>query len=59
MAAADVRKHPLGFGVLHYRFAGDAGKVIDFLDRPAIPFSVFACALFMMLWAFALGLVFR
>jgi hypothetical protein len=44
--------------MLFDRFSAYRFKVIDFPNEPAFRLSVIAGALFMMLWAFALGLVF-
>ena len=58
VAAFDVGKHPLGFGMFLDGFAGDAGKVIHLLDRPAAGVGVCLGAFKVVRGAFALGLIF-
>ena len=57
-ALAYVREHPARFGVIHYSFPRDTGKVIDLLYRPTIELGIFASALLVMFGAFALCLIF-
>ena len=56
MLAFDVRQHPLTFGMVFDRLAGDAGQIINLFDCPALRSGAGAGALQMVLGAIALGL---
>jgi hypothetical protein len=42
VAALHVGNHPLGFGIFHDGFAGHAGKVIHFRNRPIVELSIYS-----------------
>ena len=58
VAAFDVPQHPLGFGMIFDRFSAYGLQVVNFFYFPLLGFSIKSSPSFVMLWAFAVGLVF-
>lgn len=54
-----ISEHPLGFRTLYDRFAGHAAQVIRLDNVSVFGFRIVSGALFVMLGAFTVGLIFR